>query len=119
MEWVSIAVWALVALVALPVGGGAFAAPPLGLQPLIGAAGLVLAVLFAIDGAAALAWVACGLGLLGAVTTGLGTAQLLADVGDTGRVEEHAATFAGVAWPLYATAAAMSLLAALAADGTI
>lgn len=119
MEWVSIAVWALVALVALPVGGGAFAAPPLGLQPLIGAAGLVLAVLLAIDGAAALAWVAFGLGLLGAATTGMGTAQLLADVGDTGRSEELAGTFAGVAWPLYATAAAMSALAAFAADGAI
>lgn len=119
MEWVSIAVWALVALVALPVGSGAFAAPPLGLQPLLGLAGLVLAVLFAIDGAAPLAWVACGLGLLGAVTTGMGAAQLLADVGDTGRAEEHAATFAGAAWPLYLTAAAMSLLAALAADGRI
>jgi hypothetical protein len=53
------------------------------------------------------------------MTTGLGVAQLLADVGDTGPVEEHAATFSGVAWPLYATAAAMSLLAALAADGAI
>lgn len=115
----AIAVWALVALVALPVASGAFAAPPLGLQPLVGVAGLALAVLFAIDGAAALAWVACGLGLLGAATTGMGVAQLLVDVGDTGPAEEHAATFAGVAWPLYATAAAMSLLAALAADGTI
>ena len=81
MEWVSIAVWALVAFVALPVGGGAFAAPPLGLQPLVGAAGLVLAVLFAIEGAAALAWVAFGLGLLGAATSGMGRARLVAGGG--------------------------------------
>ena len=119
MEWVSIAVWALVALVVLPVGGGAFAAPPLGLQPLLGVAGFALAVLFAILGEAALAWAAAGLGVLGAATTGIGVAQLLADAGDTGRAEELAATLAGAAWPLYLTAGAMSMLAALAADGTI
>ncbi len=120
MEWVAISVWALVALVVLPVASGAFVAPPLWLQPLLGLAGLVLAVLFAIDGEATLAWVAAGLALLGAVTTGLGAATLIrGEDGDIGRAEEHAATFAGVAWPLYAVAIGMSVLAALAADGKI
>jgi hypothetical protein len=36
-----------------------------------------------------------------------------------GRAEEHAAFFAGIAWPLYATVAGVSVLAALAADGTL
>jgi len=120
MEWVSIAVWALVALVALPVASGAFAAPPLGLQPIVGVAGLALSVLFAVNGNAPLAWVAGGLALFGAMTTGVGAAELIrGEDGDIGRAEEHAATFAGVAWPLYAVALGMSALAALAADGAI
>lgn len=119
MEWVSLAVWALVALVVLPVAGGAFAAPPLGLQPLLGVAGLALSVLFAVNGDATLAWIAGGVALLGAVTTGLGAATLIRGETDIGIAEEHAATFAGVAWPLYAVAIGMSVLAALAADGRI
>lgn len=125
MEWLALALWALTAAVALPVGSGAFAAPPLGLVPPLGLAGLALAVAFAIGGgdAAALMWTAVGLGAAGAATIGAGAAQLLS--GDTfggpdlGRAEEHASAFAGVAWPLFATAAAVSLLAALAADGTL
>ncbi|HEV7774326.1 MAG TPA: hypothetical protein VGO48_13685 [Conexibacter sp.] len=120
MEWVSVAVWALVALVALPVASGAFVAPPLGLQPIVGVAGLVLSVLFAVNGNAPLAWIAGGLALLGAVTTGVGAAELIGgEDSDVGRAEEHAATFAGLAWPLYAVAIGMSVLAALAADSTI
>lgn len=125
MEWLALAVWALTAATALPTGSGAFAAPPLGLVPPLGLGGLALSTIFAIGGgdAATLMWVAVGLGVAGAATIGIGAVQLLA--ADTpggpelGRAEEHASAFAGVAWPLFATAAAISLLAALAADGTL
>lgn len=125
MEWLALAVWALTAAVALPVGSGAFAAPLLGVVPPLGLAGLVLSVIFTIGGgdAAALMWIALGLGAAGAAMIGASAAQLLS--GETfggpelGRTEEHASAFAGAAWPLFATAAAVALLAALAADGTL
>ena len=125
MEWLALALWALTAALALPIGGGAFAAPPLGAVPLLGLAGLALSAIFAIGGgdAATLMWVAVGLGAAGAAAIGAGAATLLA--GDApggpelGRAEEHASAFAGAAWPLFATAAAIPLLAALAADGTL
>jgi len=125
MEWLALAMWALVATVALPVGGGAFAAPALGLIPPLGLAGLVLAVLFAAGGAdaAALMWIAAALGLAGAALTGTGAGQLIAEEEPgspaLGRGEELASVFAGVAWPLFAVAAAISVLAALVAVGTL
>jgi hypothetical protein len=125
MEWLALAMWVLVAALALPIGSGAFAAPQLGLVPPLGLAGLALSVIFAIGGgdAAGLMWAAFGLGLAGAATTGAGAAALLADEmpggAQRGRAEEHASAFAGAAWPLFLTAAGISLLAALAADGTL
>lgn len=119
MEWLALATWALVALVVLPVGGGAFTAPALGTTPLVGGAGLVLAILFAIFGTPALAWVAAGLGVAGAALTGLGAARLMAEDASGGALDENAATFAGAAWPLLLVAGALSALAALAADGVL
>lgn len=125
MEWLALALWALTAAVALPVGSGAFAAPPLGLVPPLGLAGLVLSAIFAIGGGdtAALMWIAVGLGTAAAMAIGAGAAELLAGdapgSAEPGRAEEHASGFAGAAWPLFATSAAISLLAALAADGTL
>ncbi|MBS1870878.1 MAG: hypothetical protein JSS99_14585 [Actinobacteria bacterium] len=125
MEWLALAVWALAAAFALPAGAGAFAAPALGLVPPLGLAGLALSVIFAAGGAhsAGLMWVAFGLGLAGAVVTGAGAAQLIAEEQpgspEIGRAEEHGSVFAGIAWPLLAVAAGVSVLAALAADGTL
>ncbi|MGN6187635.1 MAG: hypothetical protein ACTHOE_01945 [Conexibacter sp.] len=123
MEWLALALWALTAPVAAPVGSGAFAAPPLGLVPPLGLAGLVLSAIFAIGGGdtAGVMWVAFGLGVAGTAVTGVGAAQLIAEseYGDTGRAGEHASVFAGIAWPLFAISAGISLLAALAADGTL
>ncbi len=124
MEWLALALWAVAAAVALPVGSGAFAAPPLGLVPPLGLAGLVLCVIFAAGGAdaAGLMWVAVGLGVAASAVTGAGAAQLTAGEGPggpAGHAEEHASVFAGAAWPLLAVAGAISVLAALAADGTL
>jgi len=125
MEWLALALWILVAAVALPTGRSAFVAPPLGLVPPLGIAGLVLAVLFAVGGgnAAGLMWIAWGLGIAGSAVTGTGAAHLIAEQEPgsppLGRAEEHSSVFAGIAWPLFTVAAAISLLAALAADGTL
>jgi hypothetical protein len=123
MEWLALAMWVLVALVALPVGRAAFAAPPLGLVPPLALAGLVLSIVFAVRNGAALAWIATGLALAGAVLTGLGAAQLMEGEGappPAAADEAGAASiFAGVAWPFFAATAGVSLLAALAADGSI
>lgn len=125
MEWFALALWALTAAVALPTGRAAFAAPPLGLVPPLGLAGLALSVIFAVDGgdAAGLMWVAFGLAIGGAATIGLGAAQLIAadEPGglELGRAEEHVAAFAGLAWPFFLTTAGVCVLAALAADGTL
>lgn len=125
MEWLALALWVLVAAVALPAGRGAFTAPALGLVPPLGLAGLVLSVLFAAGGgdAAGLMWIAWGLGIAGTAVTGAGAAQLIADEQPgspaLGRAEELGSVFAGIAWPLFVVAAVVSLLAALAADGTL
>jgi hypothetical protein len=125
VEWLALALWALTAAVALPIGRGAFAAPPLGLVPPLGLAGLALSVIFAAGGgdAAGLMRVAFGLAIAGAATTGLGAAQLIAadEPGgpEVARAEEHASAFAGLAWPFFLTTAGVCVLAALAADGTL
>jgi len=119
MEWLALAVWLLVLLVALPLGGGAFSAPPLGLAPLLAIAGLALAIVFAVDGVAGVAWAGVAVAAAGVLATGAGAAQLIADEDPATRAVEHEAAFAGAALPLYATAAACSLLAALAAGGSL
>ena len=105
MEWLALGLWVFMALVAIPLGHGAFSAPSLGLQPLLGAVGL--------------AWAALALAVLGVVTVAAGAVQLVRDEEPSSRTVEHEATLAGVALPLYATVAAVTLLAALAADGSI
>jgi len=124
MEWLALAMWVLAAAVALPVGAGSFSAPPLGLVAPLGVAGLALCVIFAAGGAdaATLMWVAAGLGVAGAAVTGAGAAQLIAGEvpgSPAGHAEEYASVFAGIAWPLLAVAGTISVLAALAADGTL
>lgn len=119
MEWLALGVWIVVAVVALPLGQGAFSAPPLGLQPPLAIAGLVLAIVFAVDGVAGVAWAGVAVAGAGVLTTGAGAAQLIADEQPASPSVANAAALAGVALPLYATAAACSLLAALAANGSL
>lgn len=125
MEWLALALWALTAAVALPAGSAALAAPPLGLVPPLALAGLALSVIFAMSGgdAAGLMWVAFGLAITAAATTGVGAAQLIAadESGgrESGRGGEHASAFAGLRWPFFLTTAGVCVLAAQAADGTL
>lgn len=119
MEWLALAVWVIVFAVALPLGRGAFSAPPLGIVPPLGIAGLVLAIVFAVDGVAGVAWAGVAVGLAGVLSTGAGAAQLINDEEPASPVVAHEATFAGIALPMFATAAGCSLLAALVANGTL
>jgi len=119
MEWLALVLWLVLLAVALPLGRGAFAAPPLGLQPPLAIAGLALAVLFAANGAAGLAWAAFAVALAGVATLGAGAAQLIRDEETTDPAVGYDAAFAGVALPLYGTLAGVMLLAALIANGSV
>jgi hypothetical protein len=81
MAWVVLAVWALVAAIALPLGRHAATETPLlGLQALLGLAGLTLAIIFvAAEPAEAIAWVIAGIGALGAIVVAFAAAWLTSD----------------------------------------
>lgn len=119
MEWLALGTWTIVLLAALPLGAGAIEAPPLGLQPPLAIAGFVLAILFAVNGGPGLAWAAFGVAVAGTLTTGAGAADLIDDEDPSSRTAGRTAALAGVALPMYATAAAVSLLAALEANGSL
>jgi hypothetical protein len=119
MEWLALALWVVLLAVALPLGCGAFAAPPLGLQPPLAIAGVVLAVMFAANGAVGLAWAAFAVALAGVATLAAGAAQLIGDEETTDPAVGRDAVFAGVALPLYGTLAGVMLLAALIAHGSV
>ena len=118
MEWLAVILWAQVAGIAMIAGAGALmGAPSLSLAPLAGGGGFVLCVLFMIFGGDALAWVAFGLAVLGAISVWLGGAALI----DANRQvswahgvgEETVALLCGVAGPLFAVQAGVALLMAL------
>lgn len=119
MEWLALFTWVVLLAVALPLGRGAFAAPPLGLQPPLAIAGVVLAVLFVANGAAGLAWAAFAVALAGVATLASGAAQLIRDEESSDPAVGRDAVFAGIALPLYGTLAGVMLLAALIANGSV
>jgi hypothetical protein len=112
----------LVAATALPLAAlGALGAPSLALQSLAAIGGLALVLVYIVlDGGSShrpLLWVAVGLGVVGALAVAKGAEWLLADdrsVSPAGQIgEELAATLAGAQGPLFAVAAALTLLPAL------
>lgn len=118
MEWLAIILWALVAGLAGPVGGGALmGAPSLGLAPLCGIGGLVCTVLFIIFGGDAFAWIAFGLAVTGALSVWLGAARLVDSQRPTtwasGVTDETIAGLCGAAGPLFAVEAGVALLVAV------
>jgi hypothetical protein len=121
MEWLAIVIWLLVAALALPLGGGAaLGRGSLAVQALAGIGGFALLVVYVVvgDNPATLAWVACGLGVLGLLAMAFAAAGLTSDHEGGGLVglegmEEHVALLAGVQLPMFAVAALITMLVAL------
>ena len=117
MEWLGLLIWALIALVALPLAiAGTFTALSLGLQSLFAVAGLAFCVVFlVIDGDRWPAWVSFGLALTAAAAVAAGTKRVISDEPRTASAgqaaEEVAATLAGVELPLLLTVAFFMALA--------
>ena len=121
MQWFTLLIWLLVAMLALPLSGGVLLGrAALAVQALAAVGGLALLVVFVATGEpSALAWIACGLGLLGALAMVFAVAALTSDqpgpmsAAVAGRLEEHAASLAGAQLPLFIVAALLTLLVAL------
>ncbi|HTR89496.1 MAG TPA: hypothetical protein VMG62_05240 [Solirubrobacteraceae bacterium] len=121
MEWLAIVIWLLIAALALPLGGGAaLGRGSLAVQAIAGVGGFALLAIYVIVGTnpATLAWVACGLGVLGVLAMAVAAAGLTSDHEGGGLVgleglEEHVALLAGVQLPLFAVAALFTMLVAL------
>lgn len=119
MGWVVLAVWAVVAAVAIPLGRHALSeTPALGLQAALALAGLALAIVYvAGSDSRALAWVLAGIGVLGAIVVAVAAAWLTADRPGsdpaTQAGEETDALLAGVELTLFATAGLISAVLAV------
>lgn len=115
MDVVAVAIWFLVAALALPVAGGALSgAAGLGAQPIAAMGGLALCILFfVIDGAPDwAAWGAFGLACVGIVADVHGANSLLSSErpvsADLQAAEELEAGLLGVQLPLFGVAALLS-----------
>jgi hypothetical protein len=115
MEWVSLMVWIVIALLALPVAFGALSgAPGLALQAVAAIGGVVFVALFIIlDGPQWAGWMVVGLALAGIVGDLWGAEHLLSDnrsvSADLQGVEELEAGLLGVQLPLFGVALLCSL----------
>jgi hypothetical protein len=116
VDWISVILWGLVAVVALPLAAGVvMGALPLGLQPVCALGGFAATVIFiAVGGSTTLAWVAFALAVGGVLLTTLGAAELIEHPSDTVIPgEEAVASLAGAALPLYAVQATIALIVAV------
>jgi hypothetical protein len=118
MEWVDLAVWIVVVLVALALGRGALDQPAFGLLALTCLAGLALCILFLIeDGATGWAWGSFAAGVVGLLALAGGARWLIYAEDRRSslmgpRDEEAIALLAGLQLPLLATATIIAALMA-------
>lgn len=120
MEWVSLFLWGLIALVALPLGLGAIANPLLGLQALAVLGGLGMSVLWVFGiGTEDTAWIAFACAAVGLLATWMAGAWIVTGDREVSRVgqsgEEMLAALVGLEAPLLAVVGLLMLL--LAAGG--
>jgi hypothetical protein len=119
MEWLALAMWIIVAAIALPLGRHALGETAvLGLQALAGGGGLALCALFlAVGRPSILAWGATALAFIGLAAVTVAAVWLASDarsVSAAGQgAEETDALLAGLVLPLFGIAALFSLLMAL------
>jgi hypothetical protein len=119
MDIFTLALWAIVAMIAVPLGRHAIDENALlGVQALAGAGGAALLVLFfALDHLSLLAWGATALGVAGTAALIVVAIWLASDrraISPAGQsAEETDALLTGIVLPLFAGAAIFSLLVAL------
>lgn len=120
MEWLTLATWIAVFLIAVPLAAGlAQGRVSLALQAVAASAGLVLIIVYLGTGdPQSLAWVATGAALVGLLAVAVGAASLVSDrvrtmSANSMKAEEHEATLAGVQLPLFGTALAVTSLVGL------
>jgi hypothetical protein len=112
MQWVVLATWIFVALLAAPVASIAIAFPSLGAQALAAFAGLAMVVVFAANGDELFAWISVGIGCVGIVVLSFGARSLMSDTPRTVFVgqsrEELVASLVGLELPFFMIAALLS-----------
>ena len=118
MQWLTLAVWIVVALLALPLGRGAlYGRASLGVQALAAIGGLALMAAVCAGGSPELAWWAVGCGGVGVVAMGVASAGLTAERAEVAvgmaSLEEHEAGLAGAQLLLMGLAAILSMLVGL------
>jgi hypothetical protein len=115
MEWLALIVWVVIALLALPVAGGALSGVPgLGLQVVAAIGGVVFSALFIIlDGPLWAGWLAVGMAVAGVIADLWGAEALLSEDRSIGAdlqgAEELEAGLLGVQLPLFIVALLCSL----------
>src|SRR6476646_5855792 len=106
--------WAIVLMIASPLGLVALRAPSFALVPPLAIGGLAACVLYlVIDGATWLAWVSAGLALVATGAVISGAAILVSARPDGQTLDEHAAAAAGAVIPLLLATAFVMVLAAV------
>lgn len=119
MEWVALALWITVFLIALPLAKGALRGIfSLGLQALAAGAGLALIIIYiCLDEPSTLAWVASGVALIGALAVLVAAATLTSDeepvVSASIVTEEIEAGLAGLQLPFFLVTLILTAVAAL------
>ena len=121
MEFLSLALWLMLAGTSAALGPAVVAAPGAGLSVLAGVGGLAGTVLFIVlDGATWAGWLAFAMSVVGIFGATLALPSLLDGPNATGSViEEIGASVVGLQLPLYGTAAFVSLLVALKIDTVV
>jgi hypothetical protein len=120
VEWVTLALWVLVLLVAAPLSVGLLSGRvSLGLQAMAAGTGLALIIVYLIvDDPVALAWIASGVALIGLLATLAGAVGLMSDREDGVRAvataaDELEAGLTGVQLPLFGVTLILTVLLAL------
>jgi hypothetical protein len=118
MQWLTLVVWGLVALLALPLGRGAlYGRASLGVQAVAGIGGLAFMVGVCSGGSPELAWWAVGCGGVGVLAMGVASAGLTGERAGVAvqmaSLEEHEAGLAGAQLLLMGLGAILSMLVGL------
>lgn len=120
MEWFSLVVWSVIALIALPLALGAIAQPLLAVQALAVLSGLAVSVLWVFSvGGEEVAWAAFACAVIAALALAISAAWVVRGDREVSRVgqsgEELVASLVGLELPLVTVAGLLMLL--LAAGG--